>query len=181
MDKDIIQKNIEDTNSVESRSTSNGMEKEEVKKIIEDIFNHTGCTFSKCEFSDEDGMLWCAIETNDSKLMIGREGETLRSLNHIIRKIVEKKQGEGSTKRLFVDVNGYQKSRFENLKNIAHMMAERARYFKSNIEVDPMPAYERRIIHMFLEDSKDVKTESEGYGPNRRVVIKYVDSEDGEI
>lgn len=154
------------------------MDREEVKKIIEKIFNHTGCTFSKCEFAEEDGMLWCSIETTDSKLMIGREGETLRSLNHIIRKIVEKNQEkEDFTRRLFVDINGYQKSRFENLKNIAHMMAERARYFKSNIEVDPMPAYERRIIHMFLEDNKDIKTESEGYGPNRRVIIKYVDNE----
>jgi len=55
------------------------------------------------------------------------------------------------------------------------MMAERARYFKSNIEIDPMPAFERRIIHMFLEGIKDIKTESEGYGPTRRVVIKYVE------
>jgi spoIIIJ-associated protein len=54
------------------------------------------------------------------------------------------------------------------------MMAERARYFKSNIEVDPMPAFERRIVHMFLEDAKDIKTESEGQGSNRRVVIKYI-------
>jgi predicted RNA-binding protein Jag len=151
------------------------MEKDEIKTIIEQIFNHTGCTFTKCEFSDEDGMLWCMIETPDSRFMIGREGETLRSLNHLIRKMIEKNVGEEeTTQKLFVDINGYQKKRFENLKNIAHMMAERARYFKSNIEIDPMPAYERRIIHMFLEDSKDIKTESEGYGPTRRVVIKYV-------
>ncbi|MCX6754163.1 MAG: hypothetical protein NTV03_03875 [Candidatus Nomurabacteria bacterium] len=67
----------------------------------------------------------------------------------------------------------WQKKRFDSLKNIAHMMAERAKYFKSNIEVDPMPANERRIIHMFLEGIPDIKTESEGYGPSRRVVIKY--------
>jgi predicted RNA-binding protein Jag len=151
-------------------------EKNTIKTIMGQIFDHTGCTFSKCEFSDEDGMLWCMIETPDSRFMIGREGETLRSLNHLVRKIIEKDLGEDSTQKLFIDINGYQKKRFENLKNIAHMMAERARYFKSNIEIDPMPAYERRIIHMFLEGSKDIKTESEGYGPSRRVVIKYVGS-----
>lgn len=143
---------------------------------MEEIFNHTGCTLSKCEFSDEDGMMWCMIDTPDSRFMIGREGETLRSLNHLVRKIIDKKFGEESLQKLFIDVNGYQKKRFESLKNIAHMMAERARYFKSNIEIDPMPAYERRIVHMFLEDSKDIKTESEGYGSERRVVIKYVGS-----
>lgn len=162
------------------------MYKDKVKEAVEQIFKHTACVISKCDFSDDGGMLWCTIETPDSGFIIGRDGETLRSLNHLVQKIVEKSllstqsdedkvAGERGPS-IFIDVNGYQKKRFENLKNIAHMMAERARYFKSNIEVDPMPSYERRIIHMFLEGAKDIKTESEGYGPNRRVVIKYVDS-----
>ena len=152
------------------------MSQELIKSTIEQIFNHTGCTISKCEFSDEDGMIWCMIDTPDSRFMIGRDGETLRSLNHLIRKIIEKGQGEETATNIFIDINGYQKKRFDSLKTIAHMMAERARYFKSNIEIDPMPAYERRIIHMFLENAKDIKTESEGYGPNRKVVIKYINN-----
>ena len=150
------------------------MEKDKIKSIVENIFNHTGCTISKCEFVDEGGMSWCLIETPDSRFMIGREGETLRSLNHLVQKMIDKDSPEEKSPSVFIDVNGYQKKRFDSLKNIAHMMAERARYFKSNIEIDPMSAYERRIIHMFLEGAKDIKTESEGYGPNRRVVIKYV-------
>jgi len=162
------------------------MYKDKIKEIIEKIFKHTSCAISKCEFSEDSGMLWCMIETPDSSFMIGREGETLRSLNHLVQKIIEKDTLSLHPNKdnvvlekgpsIFIDVNGYQKKRFENLKTIAHMMAERARYFKSNIEIDPMPSYERRIIHMFLENAKDVKTESEGYGPNRRVVIKYVNS-----
>lgn len=151
------------------------MNQDKIKEAIENIFKHTSCSITKCDFQDEDGMLWCTIETPDSSFMIGRDGETLRSLNHLVQKIVEKGKGEEEKgPSVFIDVNGYQKKRFENLKNIAHMMAERARYFKSNIEIDPMSAYERRIIHMFLEGAKDIKTESEGYGPNRRVVIKYI-------
>jgi spoIIIJ-associated protein len=150
------------------------MENETIKEIIENIFKHTDCAITKLEISLENGMLWCMIDTPDSRFMIGREGETLRSLNHLVRKIAEKTSGQEEMSNIFVDVNGYQKKRFDSLKNIAHMMAERAKYFKSNIEVDPMPANERRIIHMFLEGIPDIKTESEGYGPNRRVVIKYV-------
>lgn len=150
------------------------MNEEIIKKTIEDIFKHTACTISKLEISLENGMLWCMIETPDSRFMIGREGETLRSLNHIVRKITEKASNQEEISNIFVDVNGYQKKRFDSLKNIAHMMAERAKYFKSNIEIDPMPASERRIIHMFLEGIADIKTESEGYGPSRRVVIKYI-------
>ena len=153
------------------------MDQNVIKKIIEEIFTQTACTLTKCEFSQEKGMLWCMIDTPDSRFLIGRDGETLKSLNHIVQKMLEKAEGEESETRLFIDINGYQKKRFDNLKTIAHMMAERARYFKSNIEVDPMPAYERRIIHMFLEGIPDIKTESEGSGPNRRVVIKYINEQ----
>lgn len=155
---------------------NNKMNEKAIQTIIEDIFRHTNCELSSCEFKEENGMLWCSVSTPDSRFMIGRDGETLRSLNHIIRKILEKST-EGdieAVSKVFVDVNGYQKKQFDNLKTIAHMMAERARYFKSNIEIDPMPAHERRIVHLFLENAKDIKTESEGYGPNRKVVIKYI-------
>ncbi len=153
------------------------MQNDQIKTIIKNIFIHTACTISNLEIVDEDGMLWCMIETPDSRFMIGREGETLRSLNHIVRKMIEKESGIEEMSNIFIDVNGYQKKRFDSLKSIAHMMAERAKYFKSNIEIDPMPANERRIIHMFLEKIPEIKTESEGYGPNRRVVIKYVGNE----
>ncbi len=148
---------------------------DKVKKTIEEMFSRTASEITKIEFSNEGGMLWCLIETPDSRFMIGKDGETLRSINHLVQKIIEKDlPTEDSTVKILVDINGYQKKRFDNLKNIAHMMAERARYFKSNIEVDPMPAYERRIVHMFLEGAPDIKTESEGEGQNRRVVIKYI-------
>ena len=152
------------------------MSEDLIKSIIENIFTHTACTISKMDISLEDGMLWFMIETPDSRFMIGREGETLRSLNHLVRKMAEKSTETEEISNIFIDINGYQKKKFDNLKNVAHMMAERAKYFKSNIEVEPMPANERRIIHMFLEKIPDIKTESEGYGPNRRVVIKYVGS-----
>ncbi|MEI8175102.1 MAG: R3H domain-containing nucleic acid-binding protein, partial [bacterium] len=77
---------------------------------------------------------------------------------------------------ILIDINGFQQKRIENIHAIAHMMAERARYFKSNIEVDPMPAFERRIVHEFLSEAHDLKTESTGEGFSRRVVIKYIGS-----
>lgn len=147
---------------------------EKVKQIVEDIFKHTNCVVTSCEFNEENGMTWCMIETPDSRFMIGREGDTLRSLNHLVQRMLDKDAVEEESPKIFIDINGYQKKRFTELKTLAHMMAERARYFKSNIEIDPMPSFERRIIHMFLEGQPDIKTESEGYGPNRKVVIKYI-------
>lgn len=153
------------------------MKESKIKETIEEIFKLTSCSLASLDIKDENNMIWCAIETPDSRFMIGRDGETLRSLNHLIQKMLEKDFEENEVKNILVDINGYQKKRFDNLKNIAHMMAERAKYFKSNIEIDPMPAFERRIIHLFLENDKEIKTESEGEGPNRRVVIKYINNQ----
>ena len=153
------------------------MNEDTIKSAIEQIFTLTGCELSSVTFTEESNILWCMIETPDSRFIIGREGETLHSLNHIVRKILERVPSFSEVDRLFIDVNGYQKKHYDNLKNIAHMMAERARYFKSSVEVDPMPAADRKIIHMFLEKSPNIKTESEGYGATRRVVIKYVENE----
>ncbi len=153
------------------------MKESKIKEIIEEIFRLTSCSISALDIKNENNMVWCAIETPDSRFMIGREGETLKSLNHLIQKILEKDFEENEAKNILIDINGYQKKRFDNLRNIAHMMAERAKYFKSNIEIDPMPAFERRIIHLFLENDKEIKTESEGEGANRRVVIKYINNQ----
>ena len=149
------------------------MNKENIKNTIEEIFKHTGCTINSCEFTDEGDVLWCSISTPDSRFLIGREGEALRSLNHLVRKMLEKNLSEQESQNLMIDINGYQKQRLDTLKATAHMLAERAKYFKSNIEVDPMPAYERRVIHTFLENVEDIITESTGVGPNRRIIIKY--------
>ena len=125
---------------------------------------------------------WISVEVGQPHYFIGRDGEALSALNHLVRRIIETKMpkdAENPTEvasAVMVDINGFQKRRIENIHAVAHMMAERARYFKSNIEVDPMSAFERRIVHEFLSNETDLKTESEGEGRNRRVVIKYTGS-----
>jgi spoIIIJ-associated protein len=102
-----------------------------------------------------------------------------------VRRIIETKYPTVATEpdmrrkegSILIDINDFQKKRVDNVRAVAHMMGERARYFKSNIEVDPMSAFERRVIHEFFSDATDLKTESIGFGPSRRVVIKYI----GEI
>lgn len=151
------------------------MSKELLKNKIEELVAKASFTIDSCEVTDEDGTLWCSIKTPDSRFLIGRDGEALRSFNHIIKKMVEKEITDDVFPQIIVDVNGYQKKKMDNLKATAHMLAERARYFKSSIEADPMPSFERRIVHMHLEGEKDITTESTGEGRNRRIVIKYID------
>src|SRR3989344_1629997 len=97
-----------------------------------------------------------------------------QTINGIIEKIPVNAQFKGVST---LEGNDYQEKRIQELKNRAQIMAERARFFKSNIECPPMNPYERMIIHSFFSDVPDIKTESTGFGRDRRVVIKYVSQE----
>ncbi len=150
---------------------------EEIKKIIEELLSRTALTYDAIDMVvADDGTTWCMVKSQDSKLFIGKNGETLESLNHLIRKLIEQRFRDTPLPyQVVLDVNEYQKKKVDNIKAIAHMMAERARFFKASVSVDPMNAFERKIIHTFLENAKNVKTESAGLGHERHVVIKYVD------
>ena len=71
-----------------------------------------------------------------------------------------------------IDVNDYQRRRFDELKDKARMGAQRVRYFKKEVTLEPMSAFERRIVHLALQEYPDIVTESIGEGAERRVVIQ---------
>lgn len=161
------------------------MNKAEISNLIKELIEKTSVSVSKISVNEDDGKTtWFSVEVDSPHLFCGRGGEALSALNHVVRKIIEGKMPASSREnlatnrpdelRILIDINDFQKKRVESVKATAHMMAERARYFKSNIEIDPMSAFERRVIHEFLSDATDLKTESMGEGPTRRVVIKYV-------
>ncbi|MBI2631117.1 hypothetical protein HYW73_02800 [Candidatus Nomurabacteria bacterium] len=174
------------------------MKKEEIKNLIKELIEKTTIKLKEISINEESPKsTWISVEVSEPHFFVEREGEGLHALNHIVHRIIESKTpllrhgsehsplagGEDSPLpakggvwggSLLIDINGYQKKHVENIRAIAHMMSERARYFKSNIEVDPMSAFERRIVHEFLSEAKDIQTESVGAGRDRRVVIKYI-------
>ncbi len=149
------------------------MSNEEIKSTITEMLSKLGIPVSEVSVT-EDGpkSRWFSAEVKEPHYFFERGGEAVFALNHLIRKMIDT-EGETGPETV-IDINGFQKKRVEGVRSVAHMMAERARYFKSNIEVDPMPAFERRVIHEFLSDATDLKTESQGEGRTRRVVIKYI-------
>ncbi|MFA5937481.1 MAG: R3H domain-containing nucleic acid-binding protein [Candidatus Paceibacterota bacterium] len=174
------------------------MDKIEMQNLIKELIEKTTIPVSKISVDEDkpttlhsngDKTTWFSVEVSQPHFFWERGGEALSAINHLARKMIENKiipktNSENSPKLdlgekqqglgILIDINGFQKKRVENIHAIAHMMAERARYFKSNIEVDPMSAFERRIVHEFLADATDLKTESQGEGYSRRVVIKYI-------
>src|SRR3989344_827139 len=157
------------------------MNKNEIQNLIKELIEKTSVSVKSINLADNNLKgSWFEVEVDEPHHFVSREGEALSALNHLVRRIIEKsipENAEGLEEfSVMIDINGFQKKRIENIQAMAHMMVERARYFKSNIEVDPMSAFERRVVHEFLADATDLKTESQGVGRDRRVVIKYIGS-----
>lgn len=151
-----------------------------VEKTLKDILSLLGAAYTEIKKEDVAGQLVFSIETDDANALIGTHGDTAHALDTIVKKIVEKKMAAESaeTEPLFlVDVNGYRSQKIRDLQTKALMMAERARSFQYDVELEPMSAYERLIVHSALTDALNVKTESQGEGRGRRVVIRYVGEE----
>jgi spoIIIJ-associated protein len=115
------------------------------------------------------------ITTLDSAILIGENGTRLLALNHLVKRMVSDGEEENPTS-FMIDVNDYQKKRMDDIRAKAHMLAERARYFKSSVEMEPMSSYERMLVHAEFTDTPDIVTESTGYGRDRKVVIKHTES-----
>ena len=171
------------------------MKNEEITNLIKELIEKTtipvnDISVSEGLSSNKSNTIWLSVDVKEPQYFLSHNAEALFALNHLARKIIENKINFNIEKEILtpdsnelnkdkgleilIDINDFQKKRIESIHAVAYMMAERARYFKSKIEIDPMPAFERRIVHEFLADASDLETVSEGVGPSRRVVIKYI-------
>jgi spoIIIJ-associated protein len=110
------------------------------------------------------------IKGDDLGILIGRRGQTLAALQYIVRLLVG--QQVKSWVPIVIDVEGYKQRRYQALESFARQMAERVKTKGAPFTLEPMPAYERRIVHMALANHPDVITESIGQGETRKVVIQ---------
>jgi spoIIIJ-associated protein len=110
------------------------------------------------------------IKGEDLGILIGRQGQTLACLQYLVRLIVGHQTKAWVP--IIVDVEGYKQRRYEALQALAWRLAEQVKARRIPFTLEPMLAYERRIIHLALADDADVTTESIGEGEARRVVIR---------
>ncbi len=109
------------------------------------------------------------IEGPDLGVLIGRHGENLIALQQLVSLITSRRAGR--TVYVGVDIEGYRQRREQQLREIATRVAGRVRATNQAVTLEPMLAYERRIVHLALQEDRDVRTESVGVDPNRRVVV----------
>jgi spoIIIJ-associated protein len=118
---------------------------------------------------DQEPPLLVDIHGDDLSVLIGHRGETLSALQYITRLIVARELGRATP--VVIDVEGYRARREQQLRQLARRMAEQALEQGRTMTLEPMPAGERRIIHLELRDHEKVYTESVGEGDQRKVTI----------
>ena len=128
------------------------------------------------ELKEEDDRLvldvQCASE-DDVQLVIGRRGQVVDALQHLVSKMLVKHRPEGAErgKPVVVDAGGYRAKHVERLGGLAMRMADKAKESGKPVDLSPMSAFDRRIVHMALAEIEGVKTESEGEGDLRHIVV----------
>ena len=148
----------------------------DIKKIVEQmlIIMNIKAEINIEEDSDTN-LTFFTIQAEEPNLLIGYKGETLSALSYILKKISDTKASDEEQKDSFiVDVNGYQKKRISEIKDKATIFVERARYYKSSVEMEAMSPYERMIVHSLFSQDPNIKTESTGEGRERRIVLEYI-------
>lgn len=110
------------------------------------------------------------VDGDDSGLLIGRRGETLRALQFLVSFMVSRELDDRVN--LFLDVAGYQERRYESLNNLAQRVAQRVAASGRSIPLEAMPPNERRVVHMALADHPEVTTVSSGFGDGRYVIVE---------
>lgn len=151
------------------------MEKEKKKKIeefVEKFFQKIGVFPIIKKLEKEKDTLSISLEIKEGEFLIGERGKTLQQIQGVLGRILRRILGENFIFNL--DINDYKKKKEKHLMEIAQSLADWVALEKKEKELPPMPAYQRRIIHLALAKREDVQTESKGEEPERRVVIKPV-------
>jgi len=156
----------------EGSSSEAGVEELEpaaaLQELLEEVADGLGLDV-EVDVQEGDGVLRGSLRGEDVGLFIGRRGQTIDAVQHLAQRIVFP-EGPSSV-RVVVDADGYRERRTESLQADAEEAAEEAIRTGRPVELEPMPASERRIVHEYLRERGGVETHSEGDEPERRLVV----------
>jgi spoIIIJ-associated protein len=158
--------NIQETSEIE-------VAKDVLNKLLTKMGFHSQIevTIPEAAFNDEGeaNPVIFNVTGDDLGILIGRRGQTLDALQYLVRLIASKETR--SKTPILVDIENYKQRRYADLRVLALNIAEQVKASKTSLKLEPMPAFERRIIHLTLANHPNVTTESIGEGEFRKVVV----------
>jgi spoIIIJ-associated protein len=140
-----------------------------LEKVIKKFLASLGIDAEFTIVEDEE-TIGVTLETEDTGIIIGYHGETLEALQLILSLVLAKEQG--AFKRVSLEVGDYKKNRSEWLERLAQDAKERALTENKEVYLSELKSWERRVIHLLLQDDKEVTSESTGEGKDRVLVVK---------
>jgi spoIIIJ-associated protein len=139
------------------------------KETLEKILTSLGFPATVEEHKLEEGVL-LDVKTDDAGRLIGRQGQTLSDLQYITNRLLF--QQDATTPKIMVDVGGYRAQAREALVKKARDAAEKVRRWGDAVELEPMTAFDRRVVHQALKDDPDVETHSvEVEGTDKKAIL----------
>lgn len=142
----------------------------QIKQQARDLIEKLGFQCDLISHNNEEGNLVINIQVRNPSILIGQNGNNLSALEHLLRVIVARRIDQPSA--FMLDINHYRFQKIESLKALAQSIARKVTNYKKPIFLQPMSAFERRIIHLELANKNGLATESRGQEPKRRIVIR---------
>ena len=133
-----------------------------VKEILSTVLKLMNISYSEIKTSLMAGRVLAEIKTDESNLLIGKNGQTLDALDNVVNLILNR--DEHTRVKTSIDIEGYRHRQEERLQAMAEKVAAQVKRTNKPYRFDPMPAKERRIIHLALKNDPDIETFSEGEG-----------------
>jgi spoIIIJ-associated protein len=125
---------------------------------------------ARIDIREDDETVIATVGAGDAGLLIGRHGQTIDAIQYLLNAISHRR-GDDPRREVVVDAAGYRERRRATLESLAARTADQARMSGEAVELDPMTAVERKVVHLALKERGDVETRSEGTEPNRYVVV----------
>jgi spoIIIJ-associated protein len=144
-----------------------------VREVVERVVEALGVG-GAVDVEETDEEIRATVSGDDLGLLIGKHGATIDAVQHLAARIAFR--GSMSRKSVVVDASGYRERRASALHRAADEAVQDAISYGRPVELEPMSAPERRIVHTYLRDRTDVQTHSEGDEPERRLVVTPVGS-----
>lgn len=149
---------------------SDGSVRERCESFLVHLLLNIDPAFAVDVGEERDNEVYVDIEGGNAGKIIGRGGRTLAALEYVTNTVINRNTRERV--RINIDVGGYKRRRDEKLRNTAKKLASKVRRTGLAVELDPMSAAERRVVHMVIADEAGVYSESTGEGADRRLAIK---------
>jgi len=160
------------------------MDTARIQTALAALLDHLGLLHTEIRVTLEEGITRVEIVAPDPSRIIGWHGETLNSIQHVLKSIIRTAEKLERTPLIVVDVDGYRRMQEDKVKKIADAKADFVRRTGSRIALSPMSPYFRRIVHLYVAghpELQDLTTESIGEGDYRQIVLRLKEEKQGPL